>query len=183
MSEIYFHLQFPISEIRQWASRYPEEDDDDIVAAGGRIRLGEFSRDNLEKIVMWKSARRVKLIQVNTDSEIQEALSVAVKAGEPRVAIGVLMGLCGVGLPMASAILTAVKPDDYTVIDFRTLEALGVPDLSPDRNFYLLKYLPECKRLAREACTSLRIIDRALWSWSKHNKYSQTSSSVADTFT
>jgi hypothetical protein len=169
MNEITFQLRFPISEIREWASRYPAEYDDEILAAGGRIRSGECSREILEKIVMWKSARRVKLIQANTDNEIEEALCVAAKARGPRVAIGVLMGLCGVGLPMASAILTAINPDDYTIIDFRAMEALGVADFSSDRNFYLLKYLPECKRLANEACTSLRMIDRALWSWSKHN--------------
>jgi hypothetical protein len=67
---------------------------------------------------------------------------------------------------MASAILTAIDQDKYTVIDYRALEALGVPDVDPDLNFYVRQYLPECRRLAAEAKVSLRTLDRALWTWS-----------------
>jgi hypothetical protein len=52
----------------------------------------------------------------------------------------VLMGLSGVGLPMASAILTAIDQDRYTVIDYRALQALGASEVDPDLNFYLGNY-------------------------------------------
>jgi len=79
----------------------------------------------------------------------------------------VLTGLRGVGTPMASAILTALDQEQYTVIDFRALEALGVANAQADLEFYIRHYLPECKRLASEAGVSLRTLDRALWAWSK----------------
>ena len=77
------------------------------------------------------------------------------------------MGLRGVAMPMASAILTSIDQNKYTVVDFRAQDALSIPEVYVDLNFYLLHYLPECVRLASKAGVSLRNFDRALWSWSK----------------
>lgn len=86
----------------------------------------------------------------------------ALHAHEPRSALAVLMGLCGVALPMASAILTAIDPDTYTVVDYRAMEALGVPDADYyNLNLYLNQYLPTCRRLAAAAGVSLRTLDKA----------------------
>ena len=172
MASVKFSLRFPTTEISKWASKYPQDDDDGPLTAGKKIREGDYSRSNLETIVRWKSPRRLGLIGRNTDSEIADALRLALSAQEIRSAFGVLMGLRGVGAPMASAILTAMDETKYTVIDYRALDALGVPDFDTNVNFYLLHYLPECKRLATEAQVSLRTLDRALWSWSKQNRRS-----------
>jgi len=168
MRPVAFHLQ--LTDIPYWATQYPAEDlenDERAFAAGSRIRGGDYSRSNLEKIVAWKSERRLALISDNSDSEIADALHLALRAREPRSALAVLTGLRGVGTPMASAILTALDQEQYTVIDFRALEALGVADADADLEFYVRRYLPECKRLASEAGVSLRTLDRALWAWSK----------------
>jgi len=58
-------------------------------AAGLRIRGGDYSRLNLEKIVAWKSERRLALISENSDSEIADALRLAPCAEEPRSAVAV----------------------------------------------------------------------------------------------
>ena len=42
---------------------------------------------------------------------------------------------------MASAILPALDPEKYTVIDFRALEALGVADADANLEFYIRYYL------------------------------------------
>jgi hypothetical protein len=83
-----------------------------------------------------------------------------------RAAISVLRGLHGIDTPVASAILTAIDPERYTVIDFRSLEALGNKTNDRSVNFYLC-YLNACRRLAEERKASLRDFDRALWQWSK----------------
>jgi hypothetical protein len=160
-----FTLQFPITELRDWAAQYPPEDDP-AFDAGKKIVAGNYSRANLDVIVNWKSHRRAELIAKNTDTEIAEALRIAVSAEEPRTAFAVLMGLSGVAVPMASAILTSLDQKRYTIIDWRALEALGVPDWDITLNFYLEHYFPECRRLARAAGVNLRTVDRALWGWS-----------------
>lgn len=167
-----FELRFPISEVNFWAAKYAD-DDADAFDAGARIRAGDFSVANLEQVVRWKSNRRIKLISENHPDEVADALRLAMAAQQPRSAFAVLMGLRGVGMPMASAILTAIDQNKYTVVDFRAQDALSIPDANVDLNFYLTHYLPECVRLASKAVVSLRNFDRALWSWSKLKGASQ----------
>jgi hypothetical protein len=160
---------FPIKKVQYWASRYDYRNDDvRAFEAGKRIREGNYSRSNLEEIVGWKSKRRKALIADNSDEEIRDALTLALSAKEPRSALAVLMGLSGVALPMASAILTAIDQDGYTIADYRAMEALGEPNADYyNLNMYLHDYLPTCRRLAAEAGVSLRTLDMALWAWSE----------------
>jgi hypothetical protein len=68
-------------------------------------------------------------------------------------------------VPVASAVLTAIEPERYTVIDFRALEALGSDSTDRSVNFYLA-YLDFCRLLAKAHRIKLRDLDRALWQWS-----------------
>lgn len=101
----------------------------------------------------------------NSDAEIRDALSLATAAQTERAAISVLLGLQGVDTPVASAIMTAIYPERYTVIDYWALEALGNKSNDRSVNFYL-SYLKACRQLAEEHQVSLRNFDRALWQWS-----------------
>ena len=171
---------FPITEVEYWASKYAyRKADERAFEAGKRIRNGDYGRTNLEEIVHWKSERRKALIAHNSDAEIKDALSLAVSAKEPRSALAVLMGLCGVALPMASTILTAVCPDAYTITDYRAMEALGQPGADYyNLNMYLHDYLPTCRRFASQAGVSLRTLDKALWTWSEKNPRANSSQRV-----
>jgi hypothetical protein len=161
-----FRLRFGPADIPRLAKSYGPAQDDAALAAGRRIRGGEYTRENLSEIFEWKTEGRgrSRLLR-NTDEEIADALSLAVNARTERAAIAVLTGLHGVGVPVASAVLTAIDPERYTVIDFRALEALS--SKSPDRSvsFYLY-YLDACRKLAKEHRATLRDLDRALWQWS-----------------
>jgi len=68
-------------------------------------------------------------------------------------------------VPVASAVLTAINPERFTIIDFRSLEALGAETKDRSVGFYL-EYLDYCRNLVRENRTELRTLDRALWQWS-----------------
>jgi hypothetical protein len=164
-----FQLQFAPVEIPVLARRYMDsgsEEDEKAFAAGTRIRGGDFSRDNLQAIFRWKTkGRGVSRLDGNTDDEIADALKLALNAKTERSAIAVLTGLNGVAVPVASAILTAINPARYTVIDFRALEALGSTSKDRSVNFYLA-YLGNCHRLATKHRVKLRDLDRALWQWS-----------------
>ncbi len=136
------------------------------MAAGKRIALGEYTRANLQAIFDWTTGGRGRnRLQLNTDEEIEDALRIAVEARTERTAIAVLSGLYGVEIPVASAVLAAVAPERYTIIDFRALEALGEKRTWHTVDSYLA-YLECCRRLARENGISLRELDRALWQWS-----------------
>lgn len=162
-----FVLQLPPSQISQLAERYGYAQDDRALRAGMAIRHGDYSRENLKEIVAWKSQRRLALIDENSSAAIYECLRFACTTRSERTAIETLLQLRGVGIPVASAILTTIYPDRFTIIDFRALEALGVaqmPNLSVE---YFLAYLEACRAIGRAHGTTLRTLDRALWQWSK----------------
>jgi hypothetical protein len=162
-----FKLAFDPSLIPELASRYSFQEDSGALLAGEQIRLGHYTRENLEQIFEWKTNGRGRSrIRKNTDEEIADALKLSLAAQTDRSAVAVLMGLNGVQVPVASAILTAINPERFTIIDFRALEALSIkpPYISVD--FYLT-YLKECRELAHRSDVPLRTLDRALWQWSK----------------
>jgi len=160
-----FKLQFNPALIPALVKRYNPSNDNDALNAGKAIRDGTYTRAKLRVIVHWKTKRQKKRLEENSDAEIRDALSLAIAARTERAAISVLRGLQGVDTPVASAILTAIDPKRYTVIDFRALEALGVTTNDRSVNFYLC-YLAECRQLAEKYKVSLRDFDRALWQWS-----------------
>jgi len=144
-------------------------------AAGAAIRDGEYSLTNLEDIVRWKSERVVHYLIANGEAKIRRVLAVAASpASSTRQAVEALMELRGVDLPIASAILAAIDPDRYNVLDFRTLEAIG--HARHDVEFYA-EYVAFCRRLAERGlvkpqsdlpgATPLHALERALWEWSR----------------
>lgn len=163
-----FKLQFDPAEIPGLVKDYNCSEDVAALEAGRRIANGDCSRANLIAIFVWKTKRRgISRIERNTDKEIGEALSLATHAKEDRIKIATLRGLHGVEIPVASAILTAIDPERYTVIDFRALAALGVSATSPSLNLYI-SYLRKCRELAFSLHVGLRDLDRALWQWHKN---------------
>lgn len=161
-----FNLRFDPADLPQLAQRYGYKSDDAALSAGVRIASGNYGRSNIETIFEWKTKGRGRSrLRSNSDEEIADALCSAAKAKTERAAIAVLSGLQGVGVPVASAILTAIDPERYTVIDFRALQALGNNSEDRSVNFYLA-YLNACRQLARKYKVTLRDFDRALWQWS-----------------
>jgi hypothetical protein len=107
-------------------------------------------------------------LKKNTDEEISDTLKLALEAKTPRAAITVLRGLVGVDVPVASAILATMRPDEHTIIDWRALQALGAykSNMVIDTKLYV-SYLHHCKEIAERNGVSLRELDRAMWQWSK----------------
>ena len=161
-----FALKFDHSEIEELAKRYRFADDTGALNAGKKLLDGEYGVENLKEIVRWKSARRIGLIEKNDRSVLANTLKYATSLDVPvKTAIEVLDGLDGIGIPMASAILTMARPEFYTIIDFRALEALGVTKWSKTSAYYEA-YLRACCELSNQYKTTLRTLDRALWQWS-----------------
>lgn len=162
-----FTLQFAPSEIGALAN-YSVTEDSAPLEAGANISKGDFSRRNLETIFNWKTKGRGKSrLAKNTDGEIADALRLSVEAKTPRAAISVLTGLSGVDIPVASAILSVVSPSRYTIIDWRVMQALGLPARSGLTLKMYLAYLEKCHNIASENGVTLRELDRAMWRWSK----------------
>jgi hypothetical protein len=167
-----FSLQFPESEISDLVTeRLKTVDQEGAFQAGRSIVSGNYVRENLNIIVAWKMADNVHLTPVmaslsqNTDAEIEQALQSVVTADGERSAIEALDKLHGVGVPVASALLTAIDPEKYTIIDVHALRSLGMSDTYIQKVDYYLAYLKKCRELAQQFKISLRTLDHALWQW------------------
>jgi hypothetical protein len=170
--ELPLHLQFPVSDIALLAAAYRLDDKEHAaLAAGARIRAGACSRDNLAPILTWKVSDRGRSRPLrNSDEEVADALRTALLASTPRAAVAVLIGLSGVAVPIASAILAAIKPEQYGVLDNRGLRALGCGplEIGPRQSMPLdlyLNYLQYCRRMASDCQVSLHTLERAFWQW------------------
>lgn len=73
----------------------------------------------------------------------------------------------GIGIAIASAVLTVCYPDDFTIADYRacaSLKNFGEKGIgNPTTNSSYFKYLDKCKELAHKYNFSLRDFDRILW--------------------
>jgi hypothetical protein len=180
----YFQLQPAEAELQELAEQYWKNSNEKerelekaAFEAGEAIRKGDYSLANVEAIVRWKSERAVHYLIGNSNEKIKRALTVAAAPGSTTEdAVKALLELHGVDIPVASAILAAIYPERYTVLDFRSLAALG--HAPHDVKFYE-EYLAFCKRLAESNIvgaqaalpgpTPLRTLDRALCQWSREH--------------
>jgi len=177
----HFELQANETEMQQLADQYWEKAgareqqlEREAFEAGEAIREGDYSLVNLEVIVRWKSERMVHYLVGNSEAKIKRVLAVAASPSSSLSdAVEALTSLRGIDLSIASAILAAILPEKYNVLDVRALEALGHQRHGVE--FYA-EYVAFCKRLADRGIvkpqpnlpgpTCLHALDRALWEWS-----------------
>ncbi len=129
---------------------------------------GYFTFDEFIEICLWKTrGRSAPLVAANNPEDVEEATRIALSATSERIRIGVLRSLSGVDWPTASVFLHFGHADRYPILDFRTLEALGIERNSVHYNFELWSaYVAYCRELATRVGVSMRELDRAMWHWS-----------------
>lgn len=129
--------------------------------------------DDLESIFRWKLSaqygRGKRLRDTNSEAAYRIATTAAFSVDEPddgldlELRVGFLTTLCGVGVPVASAILALVEPERYCVIDFRGWRAVfgerrqtfGIPQYRA--------YLGRVREVAAELAWSPQETDLAIW--------------------
>lgn len=142
-------------------------------AGDGIRKRGYVLRDELYQIVRWKSPRRAALVQRNALREVHRlsGKALARKDNDPSQAAGLLTELWGIGIPMASAVLAVVDPQNFGLVDFRAWATLRRwrPDRFPPKHerYWTVKYYLHCletmRELAEVSGLSCREIDMALW--------------------
>jgi len=167
--------------IKRFIDAYPES-----AKTRRKMKLGQKIQNNgyatmkqLLRLVKWKFPIAIRHVNVPNNSEedvkvltrivLRERLSDSQQAR-------ILMGLTGVRVRMASAILTLIFPDRYGTFDVNAREALedlgliGKDELSDFKLDDYLKYLKIIRGTAghlRRGCTP-RDVDRALYYYGRH---------------
>lgn len=139
---------------------------------------GFYAPDELLVVGYWKSPRPIRFLVQNRTSRIKELTHESFTTDQQPWKP--LVQLRGVGIPVASALLTVWQPDNFTVVDFRALHTLRAhgesfgsmtvgdrPQSWWEQHYDL--YVRGCRELAKRTRRSLRAVDRALWCWSRCN--------------
>ena len=164
-----FALQFDASLIPTLASRYsypPEGRVADEIGPAVRER-GFFTRPELIDVCAWKTARSRSRVAANTDEEVRETTRLALSAKTEALRIWIPMALSGVRWPTASVLLHFGHRDRYPILDYRALEALGVTEPVNYTVPFWNAYVAACRQIDDQTGFGMRIIDRAMWQWSK----------------
>ncbi len=186
-----------------WAKKYREgyEGEIEYKERSGRIRVERsptferISRDLRRKgyleeldfvnICSWKTKRQKKRYAKNSRGRV-EKISRNMMAGQrgPEELIKELIELNGVGVPVATAIMTVVFPQKYCIVDYRASRAF-LWLVSRRRNFgkyreylslmdrfrnyasveFYAEYLEKIKRWASKRRMTAREVEMALWKY------------------
>lgn len=130
-----------------------------------------LTKDNLTEIAIWKAGPRIRRhCTKNNDLFVREITKFSFSTKNEEARIKSLIVLDGVFYPVASTILHFAFPGRYPIMDFRAIWSLGwkQPKIY-DFNFWQ-KYCNETRKISKKLKLSLRVIDKALWQYSKEKQ-------------
>jgi len=168
-----FALRFSKSKVPYWAARYSYPGKAEIerdIGLATRNR-GHFTKPEFVALCYWKTPRTRSRVNANSAALIKDVTKIALSTSHERLRIGVLTLLHGVSWPTASVVLHFTHRDPYPILDFRALWSLGVKKKPAFYTFdFWWEYVQFCRTLACECGVSIRVLDRALWQFSKENQ-------------
>ena len=168
LGKVTFRLRFPVTEIQALAARFDFDVDDDVAAAGAAARRrGHYTKSELLLISEWKTVRSKSRVAQNTEAFVEAITGAAFATADEFERMAALCALRGVEAPTASVLLHFAFPDRYPIIDWRALESLGEPAQATYPIKYWLAYVSACRELAEQAGVTMRVLDKALWQYSR----------------
>lgn len=167
-------MELTRANIKKWADKYDKEASEQDRAVEkemkDKLRTQRFlTKADLVKIGLWKSTRPKKWYEKNDDTVVQELTGFSFAAMTEEARIGALCALKGVSFPVASVILHFAFPDRYPILDVRALESLGESSAKSYNLEFWLYYCEHVRGIAKGVDLPLRVIDKALWQFSKDN--------------
>jgi len=167
-----FALRFDGHEVRDLSRRFGDGDESHVERdLAARVRTaGVYSRDDFLAVCHWKSPRSQPLCRSNSEEFVRAVTAASLASTCEQFRVEALMLLRGVNWPTASALLHFGSTDPYPVLDWRAVWSAGI-DGSPAYCFaFWLEYVRFCRTVARRHRVSMRVLDRALWQYSKETQ-------------
>jgi len=132
-----------------------------------------------DEILKWKlraqHARQQARRAANTDEVIRSVTGLALtishsdKDYELELRVGILCALRGVGVPVASAVLALVFPEEYAVIDSRGWRQVFDQEKTTFSVCDYKRYLDEIRRLSHQLGWSPQEVDLAIWEYDRRH--------------
>lgn len=133
--------------------------------------------DEVEPILQWKLrsqyGRVIHWLKRNSDEHWRSITRLAFSAAlddkdlELELRTKILTTLSGVGVPVASAILALVDPEEYCVVDFRGWRAMFDEDRRTFDIRHYKEYLGRVRELAAELRWTPQETDAAIWEYDR----------------
>lgn len=197
------------TNIEKWVTRFQEEWEDkpieyldesgewrkdhdplfSSISESIQSRDYQLSVPELLRISQWKlqSGRNDSNIEMNTSQAVTQQFRTALEASTDTEAIDALTDLNGIGVPMASTVLTVAKPSRYAIIDYRAFRGLAgaKPEIVEPQQYgnyaeflehfrtYLKRpesyeyYMNHVREIADAEDLSARQVDMALWAFDR----------------
>ena len=165
-------LRFEKCEIIRIAGRYQYPiSETNLMALKPKVnRRGHLVKEDLAAVTYWKAPRSSGHAQKNPDDYVSEITRFAFKTNSERARIESLTMLDGVSWPTASVILHLFHQDPYPILDYRALWSVSLEVPNQYTFGFWWPYVEFCRSLAASARVDMRILDRALWQYSKENQ-------------
>jgi hypothetical protein len=168
-----FVLRFPERDIERWAVRFPEGDGDrrmlDTIRPAVLAR-GHLTRAEFREICHWKTPRSKPHCARNSEHIVRTITRAALASGDEALKMDLLRLLEGVEWPTASTILHFCDERPYPILDYRALWSLGFSKPPTYTMEFWLAYLAFTRDLATRVALPIRIVDKALWRYSKERQ-------------
>lgn len=165
-----FKLRFAIADIPKWSSGFPDDGSDarflgevrPAVRKRGYLTAAEF-RD----ICYWKTPRSQAQCRQNSVDDIRVLTQASLATRDEALKMDLLRRLRGVEWPTASTLLHFCDVRPYPILDYRALWSLGHSRPPHYTMAFWLGYVAFVRDLVRRSGCAMRIVDRALWQYSK----------------
>ena len=165
-------LKFPETDIHLWANQYtyPRQESELLSLLEAVQDQGFLTKEQLTLLAQWKSPRSAPRVKNNSEEFVQEITAFALSAKDERSRIESLTLLDGALWPTASVVLHLFHKDKYPILDFRALWSVET-DVPRFYSFpFWWQYVQFCRNLAQRNNVEMRLLDRALWQYSKANQ-------------
>jgi hypothetical protein len=136
---------------------------------GPRFRNeGTISVEDFFCIVIWKANRaktniKKKLSKDTTlENSVKEIAVDLSQSKDSKDKLQIMVNKWKFGLPMATAILTVLYPEEFTIYDYRVRQQLGLEDIYSVKRYFDY-FLPAVKKDAKINNETLREADKRLW--------------------
>ena len=136
----------------------------------GVRRRGYLTRAEFRAMCRWKSPRARLLWEANSAARIRAVSRAVLATRDERRRMELLTALTGVGVPMASAILTLIDPRRYGVLDIRAWQVLfAIRSVAANRRGqgftipHWLDFLGALRQHARRLGVSARMVEYTLF--------------------
>ena len=124
-----------------------------------------------------RSLKNLRLCEENTDETVRRLSASAISEKSDVEKVQILRRLRGVNWSFASVLLHFIHENQYPIIDFRALWALGASYVRENKQGTIyftedrwIEYVTFSRSLAKEAGVTMRDLDLSLWAFSKYGE-------------